>query len=107
MSDEPLLRWPDLMAALHSLCRAPLTPDSESLLVDLLHFDGTPELDPDTEFPHSMSPYEILQSVAMQALARYTGPRYLAAFDHLRVSAHSPCLRSIAQSVINSLMRIP
>src|SRR4051794_27791638 len=70
-------RWEDVMAELLPLITSPLSPDAERLFLEILRFDGRLRLVVSCEMPHSMPPTDMLKSLAVQALAQWTG------LDHL------------------------
>ena len=66
-------RWESLLASMRALVSVPPTTEVEQLLLAVLRFEGELRLDPRSEIPHSMSPEEMLKSLAIQALGGWTG----------------------------------
>jgi hypothetical protein len=93
-------RWEDVEAAMWQLTSAPPTPEVEGVLVGVLRFEGQIRLAPSSELPHSMSPEEMLKSLAIQALGRWTGLTYLREMQRVQATAASPVLSGIARAMI-------
>jgi hypothetical protein len=66
-------RWESLLAAMRTLVSAPPNLEVEQLLLAVLRFEGEFRLARSSELPHSMSPEEMLKSLAIQALGGWTG----------------------------------
>jgi hypothetical protein len=92
--------WQDLFAAMVSVTSSAPTSHVERLLLDILRFDGKLQLTPNSEMPHSMTPEEMLKSLALQALGRWTGLTYLREMQRVQATAVSPALVSTARAVI-------
>jgi len=96
-------RWEDLHAAMREVISVELSPDAEHLLLAMLRFDGRIRFEASSEIPHSMPPEDMLKSLAVQALAKWTGPRYVLAMRRLQAQAISPALASVIRTVIQRL----
>ncbi len=70
-------RWEELLADLWPALSSPVTADGERLLLEILRFAGRLQIDLSSEMPHSMPPEDMLKSLAVQALARWTGLAHL------------------------------
>ncbi len=99
------LLWADLFAAMASIIPSAPTPEVESVLLDILRFDAELPLVPDAEMPHSMAPEEMLKSLALQALGRWTGLTYLRLMQRVQATASSPALAATAKAVIHQAQR--
>jgi len=93
-------RREDLLTGIRVLISSPHNPEVEQLLLALLRFDGEIRLHPESELPHSMSPEEMLKSLAIQTLARWTGLTYLGEMQRVQATAASPVLAGIVRTVI-------
>ena len=96
-------RWESLLAAMREVITAPLSAEAERLLLALLRFDGRLRLDAASEFPHSLSPEDMLKSLSVQALAKWTGPTYTREIQKLQATARSPGLISGIKAVLQRL----
>jgi hypothetical protein len=95
--------WNDLLAALDSVISSPLTSEAEQLLLEILRFDGELRLEESSEMPHSMSREDMLKSLAVQALARWSGPTYVLPMQRVLATTSSPALASVVRAVIQRL----
>lgn len=95
--------WDDVLAAFYGVIAAPFTPRGEALLLAVLRFDGRLDLDAASEIPHSMSPEDMLKSLAVQALGKWTGQLYAPAMKRLQIKAeaNSPALASVIEAVLS------
>ena len=98
-------RWEDIENAMWQFISVPLTAEAETALVAVLHFDGRIRISPSSEIPHSMSPEEMLKSLAVQALGKWTGLTYLLEMQRVQTMASSPVLSGIARKVIQEVMQ--
>lgn len=98
--DEP--RWNDVRAELLSATSHVPLPEVERLLLDVLKFEGELQLDETSEMPHRMSPENMLKSLAVQALTRWTGAHYLPTMRRIEATA-APALATVIRSVIQKL----
>lgn len=92
--------WGDVHAALEKLASAPPSPATEKALLGVLRFEGRIHLTPSSELPHSMSPEEMLKSLSIQVLGKWTGLTHLAEMQRIQTTAVSPVLSGIARAVI-------
>jgi hypothetical protein len=99
-------RWPDLHAAMVELISAPLPSGTEQLLLSILRFDGRIHLDTSCEVPHRMSAEDMLKSLAVQALAAWTGSKYLEEVRRLEAATPSPGLLSVIRAVIRKMNKL-
>ena len=74
--------------------------EGESLLLEILRFEGRLQIDLSSEMPHSMSPEDMLKSLAIQALARWTGLAHLPEMQRVQLTTHSSSLASLVGDVI-------
>jgi hypothetical protein len=100
---EEKYRWPELHAALVEVISAPLTSGTEHLLLSILRFDGRIRLDTSCDLPHRMSAEDMLKSLAVQALGKWTGSTYIRAVRRLHVSTTSPGLLSVIRAVMKQM----
>ncbi|MCI0464977.1 MAG: hypothetical protein L0Z62_49275 [Gemmataceae bacterium] len=99
-------RWEDIEDAMWQLIAVPPTPEVEKVLLSLLRFEGQLHLTPSSEIPHSMSPEEMLKSLAIQALGKWTGLTYLLEMERVQATASSPVLSGIACAVIRESQQV-
>src|SRR4051794_21481396 len=95
-------RWDDLRAELFSAVSSPLTLEVERLLLAILSFEGELQLDETSPMPHRMSPENMLKSLAVQYLGRWTGARYLRRMQWLLTTA-KPALACMVRGVIQQV----
>jgi hypothetical protein len=93
-------RWEDLMADLWPVISSPLTWEGERLLLDVIRFEGRLRLVESSEMPHSMPPEDMLKSLAIQALARWTGLAHLHEMQRVQLTTPSSSLASLVGDVI-------
>ena len=106
-SASELYRWPDLLAAMEEIISGPFLDETKLFLVDVLHFSGRICLDPNSELPHSMSAEDMVKSLAMQCLEKFTGPVYLRDFVRIQSTTASPVLSGIARLVAQKAISRP
>ena len=94
--------WGDVMGELWPVISLPLSSDGERLLLDVIHHHGRLRLTDTAELPHSLPPEEMLKSLAVQALARWTRLTYLTELQRLELTASSPALQSTVRAVIET-----
>lgn len=100
-SNRSVYRWEDLLAAIEAVAVGDsLGWDAERVLLRVVRFEGELRLNEDSESPHSMSPEEMLKSVAIQALVRWTGLTHLLEMRRVEATAASPVLASIVRATI-------
>jgi hypothetical protein len=93
-------RWGDLMMELWPVISAPLTWEGERLLLDLIRFEGRLRVAVSSEMPHSMPPEDMLKSLVIQALARWTGLVHLHEMQRVQLTTRSSSLASLVADVI-------
>jgi hypothetical protein len=103
VNSREVYRWEDIHAAMRTVISAPLTSGTEHLLLSMLRFDGRIRLDTSCDVPHRMSAEDMLKSLAVQALAKWTGPTYLLAVRRLQAATTSPGLLSVIRAVIQQM----
>jgi hypothetical protein len=94
--------WGAVMGELWPVISAPLSPESERFLLAVLHHHGRLRLTETAELPHSLAPEEMLKSLAVQALARWTGLTYLTELQRLELTTPSPALQSTVRAAIQT-----
>ncbi len=100
MGQKP--RWQDLLGDFLSATSSPLTPEVERILLAILSSDGELQLNEESEMPHNMSPENMLKSLAVQALGRWTGATYLPTMQHVQATA-PPSLACVVRGVIQNV----
>ncbi len=93
-------RWEELLADLWPALSSPVTADGERLLLEILRFAGRLQIDLSSEMPHSMPPEDMLKSLAVQALARWTGLAHLYELRRVQLTTQSSSLASLVGDVI-------
>jgi hypothetical protein len=96
------VRWNDVRAELFAAVSAPLTPEVERLLLEILRFEGQLQLDELSEMPHRMSPEDMLKSLAVQSLGRWTGVTFLPTMRRLQATSE-PALSCVIRAVIQKV----
>src|ERR1700730_9628008 len=96
-------RWGELMADLWPVISAPLTWEGERLLLDVIRCEGLLRLAVSSELPHSMPPEDMLKSLAIQALARWTGLAHLHEMQRVQLTTRSSSLASLVGDVIQKV----
>lgn len=94
--------WGDVMGELWPVISSPLSSAGERLLLDVIHYNGSLHLTKTEELPHSMSPDEMLKSLAVQGLARWTRLTYLTELRRLELTAASSALQDVIRAVIQT-----
>src|SRR5882724_6956051 len=94
--------WGEVMGELWPVISSPLSADGERLLLDVIHHHGRLRLTETAELPHSLPPDEMLKSLAVQSLARWTRLTYLSELLRLGLTASSPALQSTVRAVIQT-----
>jgi hypothetical protein len=79
---------------------SPPTWESERLLVWIVRFEGRLRLTVSCDLPHSMPPEDMLKSLAIQALGRWTGLLYLREMERVQATTQSSSLASLVRDVI-------
>jgi hypothetical protein len=92
------------MGELWPIISSPLSSAGERLLLDVIHHNGGLRVTETEELPHSLSPDEMLKSLAVQALARWTRLTYLTELQRLELTAASSALQDVIRAVIQTAM---
>ena len=100
----PQPSWDEVMGELWPIISAPLSLASEQLLLDIIHHNGDLCVIETDELPHSLSPDEMLKSLAVQALARWTKLTYLTALQRLELTVSSAALKDVIRAVIQTTL---
>ncbi len=93
-------RWEDLISAMRAVISVPLSSQTEHLLFSVLRFNGHIRLAASSELPHSMAPEDMLKSLAVQALGKWTGSAHVLEMQKVLVTTSSPALASVVRTVI-------
>jgi hypothetical protein len=96
--------WNELLVAIRSVVAVPLAWEGERTLLALLRFGGRIPLTASSEVPHSMSPENMLKSLAVQGLGKWTGLTHLLEMQRLQATTTSPGLASVVRAVIQRAM---
>lgn len=96
--------WGEVMQELWPVISSPLSPAGERLLLEVIHHNGSLCFNRTDELPHSLSPEEMLKSLAVQALARWTRLTYLTELRRLEIIAQSSALKDVIRAVIQMAM---
>jgi len=94
--------WQEIVTALADITETQ-TKEAEDTLVNLLEFEGPIRLAPDSDIPGVMSPEDMLKSLAIQVLSKWTGRKHLKAFSKIYATTQSPTLSGIAKVHIERL----
>ena len=98
--EGPGFRWTDILAALRVVA-GDGSEDAVALLRRMLDFDGELMLDEESSLPHSMSPEDMLRSLALQALAKRDREKHRDAIKRVAESPEcSEHLRGIAYKLL-------
>jgi hypothetical protein len=101
-TQEEVPRWGDVRNELAAATSSPLTAEVERLLLSVLAFRGRLRLDETSPMPHRMSPENMLKSLAVQALARWTGAKFLPTMKRLLATA-APSLACMIRGEIQKV----
>ena len=96
-------RWKDVQEELLVATSSPPSPEVERLLLAILRFQGELQLDEESEMPHRMSPENMLKSLAVQSLGRWTGATYLMTMQQVQATVRSAPLASVIGATIQRL----
>lgn len=92
--------WGELMSDLWPLISTPLSAEGERILLRILQFDGRLRLEVTSDLPHSMTPEEMLKSLSIQALTKWTGLTYLSPIQRIELLTPSAPLQFTARAAI-------
>jgi hypothetical protein len=96
-------RWDELLDAIEAIAAGESFGwEAERALLRVVRFEGELCLSEDSEPTHSMSPEEMLKSVAIQTLAKRTGLTHLLDMQRVEATAASPVLASIVRATIRA-----
>jgi len=93
-------RWADLLEAVHTVIALPFDGKVERVLLEVTRFEGPLNLSEASDLPHSMSPENMLKSLAIQSLGKRTGLTHLKDLKRVEATTTSPVLRSIVRATI-------
>lgn len=96
------MEWNELASAMQEASDSH-TELAEQLFIKVVRLNIKIPLAPDSELPNAMSPEEMLKSEAIQALVKWTGPKYRADFGNALAAAESPALVAIIRSQLRNL----
>jgi len=99
---EKEFMWREIVAAMADMTKKQ-TPQAEEFLVKLLESEEVIRLAPDSDIPGVMPPEDMLKSLAIQALSRWTGRKYVRAFERVYMTTKSPILAGIAKLHVEKL----
>lgn len=77
--------------------------EAEDILIKILEFEGKNRLAPQSDIPSVMSLEDMLKSLAIQVLSKWTGRKHLKVFKKIRDITQEPTLRGIAKVHIERL----
>jgi hypothetical protein len=100
--EEKVFMWQEIVTAMADITKTQ-TEEAEELLVNILEFEGAIRLAPESDIPHAMSPRDMLKSLAIQSLSRWTGRKHIRAFERVYVTTKSPILAGTAKVHIERL----
>ena len=94
--------WNQLLQEFFNITQsANITKEEEQLLIKIIKFEGRLQLSEVGEFPHSMSPEDMLKSMAAQFIIKeLESKRLLLTISQLMLKA-SPSLLCIIKAVVN------
>jgi hypothetical protein len=96
--------WGEVLGELWPIISSPLSADGERLLLEVINHHGQLRLTETGELPHSLPPDEMLKSLAVQALGRWTRLTYLTELQRLELTASSSALQSMVRAVIQTAL---
>jgi hypothetical protein len=99
---EKAFMWQEIVAAMADITKTQ-TEEAEELLVKILESEGAIQLAPESDIPHAMSPKDMLKSLAIQSLSKWTGRKHIRAFERVYVTTKSPILAGTAKVHIEKL----
>ena len=102
--DGPRPSWGEVMGELWPVISSPLSSGGERLLLDIIRHHGRLRLARTEELPHRMSPEEMIKSLAVQALARWTRLTHQIELKRLELTAASPALQGVIRAVIQTAL---
>ena len=94
--------WSDLLHAMHEVVASRPSWQAEAVLLRILRMEGPILLKSTSPTPHAMPPHEMLKSLAIQFLGKWTGLAYVQEMERVGSTADSSILTSIVEMVITS-----
>src|SRR5687767_10351649 len=101
-ASRPAQRWQDLLRAMREVISRPPDWRAEQALLAVIRFEGRLGLAGGSSGPHSMSHEEMLKSLAVQALAKWTGLTHVTEMERVAVTTTSSTLASIVGAAIRN-----
>jgi hypothetical protein len=99
-------QWEDILAAMEMVLAEPFTPGTEKLMLAILRFGGELRLSESSEFPHSMSPEDMLKALAVQWLEKETGLIHLPELQRVEATTQAPALASVVRAAIRRASQV-
>ncbi len=100
MNGTDICSWDALLGELFPVLATPLSAEGEQLLLDILRFDGQLHLIINDELPHSLTPEDMLKSLAVQGLVKWTELTHRHVLERLEKTA-SPMLASLIRNALS------
>lgn len=98
-------RWESLLGNFIATTSAPISAEVERLLLEILRHEGDLYLDENAAMPHRMAPEKMLKSLALKAIARWTGARFLPTMRRLAVGAKPASFACAVKGVIDTIVQ--
>ena len=96
-------KWGELLGEFVAATSSPITAEVERLLLEILRFEGELQLDENSPMTHRMPPEKMLKSLALKALAKWTGATYLPTMRRLEATAKPASFACAVRGVIEKL----
>src|SRR5260221_528990 len=103
--NEMTFKTSDLLSEMQAICSNSTTPEKERLLLKILQYSGEINVDSSCDTTHSMSPTNMLKSLAVQYLEKETNDKYLNEFIELLAFSKSPGLTGIINKILKKYAR--
>lgn len=100
-------RWGDLLGEIVAATSSGLTPEVERLLLEILRFEGELQLDENSPMTHRMPPEKMLKVLALRALGKWTGTRYLTTIRQIEATARPASFACAVRGVIDKIRELP
>jgi hypothetical protein len=101
LGQEP--KWGEILYEFFDATASPLTLKVERLLLEILRHEGELQLDESSPMTHRMSPEKMLKSLALKALAKWTGATYLPTMLRLEATAKPASFACAVRGVIETV----
>ena len=98
--------WEDLLAAVQEVTLSAPTREVESVLLAALRFEGRFRLTPKSGRPHRLSPEDMVKSLAIQALGKWSSVAHLTEIERIESTTRSPGLASVARASAERLRQL-